>query len=73
MSEKTIAKNTDSPILYHNKLEEAERLRCTTKTIENWMLEGMPHVKFSRRKTLFIPAEVDGWIAARFKRVLSPR
>lgn len=44
---------------YLTKREIAARLRCTTRSIENWMARGLPHIAFGKRRTLFKPDEVD--------------
>jgi excisionase family DNA binding protein len=51
---------------YVTKAEIAHRLRCTTRTIENWMLKGLPHYKFGDRKTLFLNEDVDAFMRDKF-------
>jgi excisionase family DNA binding protein len=54
---------------YLTKAEVAHRLRCTTRTIDNWMTRGMPYYEFGGRRTLFIESEVDAFVKDRCHRV----
>jgi phage terminase Nu1 subunit (DNA packaging protein) len=44
----------------------ATRHSVSQRTIDNWVSDGMPVLRFSRRKLLFPVSEVDAWIHARF-------
>jgi len=48
---------------WRKKAEIAERLRCTTRTVDTYMAHGMPCFRLTSRKVLFRDADVDAWVA----------
>lgn len=49
-----------------NKKQIAEYYGVTTRTIENWMTEGLPyHQAGKHKKVLFNLAECDEWMAGK--------
>lgn len=44
------------------KLEVADFLRVTTRTIEAYMKKGLPHYRLGRRRTRFAMGAVRDWL-----------
>jgi excisionase family DNA binding protein len=50
---------------YENKRQLAARLAVSVRTINNLILRGLPHVRFSRKLLRFPVAAVNEWLAER--------
>jgi excisionase family DNA binding protein len=48
---------------YATKKEMAAHLRVTERTVENWMVKGLPYYRLGSRRTRFKLSEVDAWLA----------
>ncbi len=47
---------------YMSKKEVADYLGCTTSTIDSYVKCGLPKIKVSSRKSLFLRADVDSFM-----------
>lgn len=52
-----------TPEPFVTKREVAQHIQQTTRTVENWMMKGLPHYKLGRRRTRFKINEVDAFLA----------
>jgi hypothetical protein len=53
---------------FATKRDIASMLSVSTRTLDNLLRKGLPHIALSRRKLLFDPAEVKNWIRERYSR-----
>jgi len=59
-------KNTGNDQLFKKK-DTAFYLGVTTRSVENMMRRGLPHLKLSSRATRFRRADLDAWLEEQCK------
>jgi excisionase family DNA binding protein len=50
---------------YDSKRQLAQRMSCSTRTIDNLMADGLPYIRLTHKLVRFPRAEVDAWLAQR--------
>jgi len=48
---------------YDTRKQLAQRISCSTRTVDNLMLRGLPYVKLTGKLVRFPRREVDEWLA----------
>ncbi len=64
-TQRTARPEAGSGAEFENKRELAARLGVSTRTIDNLLTRGLPHVKLTRKLTRFPRAAVDEWLSAK--------
>lgn len=54
-----------TPLEYETKRQLAHRLGVSIRTIDNLLVNGLPHLKLTRKLTRFPRAVVDQWLSER--------
>ena len=56
-----------SPRDYESKRQLAERVNVSERTVNYWLLEGLPHFRMGTKLLRFKTTEVDAWLEKKFR------